>query len=250
MMDVLAAPLEIKFADGAAGEFSGIASPYGNVDSHGDVVAPGAFAASLAEHKSRGTMPALYVCHGPATGADPLPVGVWQDMEEAPDGLRVKGRISALDTDYGRRIRALVADGALRSLSIGYKVSPGGAVYGKRPGEPRRTLKSVSLFEVSLVPSGSNPRARVEAIKAHSLSAEIEEIKSRVAAGDMPTEREWERFMRDALGLSRAQAATVADRGFKALARESEAKANPEAMAALRDLGASLAGFSLPSFRS
>ncbi len=166
MIGTYVAPLEVKFADDALGEFYGLASAHGVVDSHGDVVVPGAFSASLAEHKARGSMPTMYVQHGPALGGDPLPVGVWTHMEEDAHGLRVKGRISALDTDYGRRIRSLVRDGALKGLSIGYNVATNGAVYGRKAGEPRRTLKAVRLVEVSLVSTPSNDRAWVESIKS------------------------------------------------------------------------------------
>lgn len=251
----LAAPLELKFAEGSgdpAGTFSGMASVFGIVDSHGDAVLPGAFSASLAEHKARGTLPILYVNHGPATGSDPLPSGKWHSMEETAEGLHVKGRISgALDTEHGKRIRSLIADGALGSLSIGFRVRPGGATLNTKakPGEAHRTLKSVSLVEVSLVPAGSNPEARVQHIKSEALDA-ITEIRERVAAGDLPTEREWERAMRDAFGLSRAQAATVATRGLKALCMRDAAgsEANKAAVQAVHEMRAALDGFSLPRF--
>lgn len=196
MIGTYVAPLEVKFADDAIGEFSGLASAYGVVDSHGDVVVPGAFSASLAEHKARGSMPTMYVQHGPALGGDPLPVGVWTHMEEDAHGLRVKGRISALDTDYGRRIRSLVQDGALKGLSIGYNVATNGAVYGRKPGEPRRTLKAVRLVEVSLVSTPSNDRARVESIKSATDSevrTAIRWLRAAIAlherhmSGDAPT---------------------------------------------------------------
>lgn len=195
MIGTYVAPLEVKFADDAPGEFSGLASAYGVVDSHGDVVVPGAFSASLAEHKARGSMPTMYVQHGPALGGDPLPVGVWTHMEEDAHGLRVKGRISALDTDYGRRIRSLVQDGALKGLSIGYNVATNGAVYGRKPGEPRRTLKAVRLVEVSLVTTPSNDRAKVESIKATAseVRTAIRWLRAAIAlherhmSGDAPT---------------------------------------------------------------
>ena len=195
MIGTYVAPLEVKFADDALGEFSGLASAYGVVDSHGDVVVPGAFSASLAEHKARGSMPTMYVQHGPALGGDPLPVGVWTHMEEDAHGLRVKGRISALDTDYGRRIRSLVQDGALKGLSIGYNVATNGAVYGRKPGEPRRTLKAVRLVEVSLVTTPSNDRAKVESIKATAseVRTAIRWLRAAIAlherhmSGDAPT---------------------------------------------------------------
>jgi HK97 family phage prohead protease len=239
MTDRFIGPLEVKFASDTAGEFEGYGSIFGNVDSHGDMIVPGAFAASLAQHKARGGLPTMYAQHGPAMGADPLPVGVWTEMEEDARGLRVKGRISALDTDYGRRIRALVRDGALKGLSIGYRVASNGAVYGKKPGEPKRTLKSLHLVEVSLVDAASNSLAKVESIKA------------RIAEGDVPTLREVEEALREQFGLSRAQAAAFAAGGYKSLiARdERDGEAKQAEAKALAEIRGALSGFSLPTFR-
>jgi len=167
MVDFIGAAAELKLASGGAeGEFEGYASVFGVTDSHGDMVIPGAFGASLAQHKAAGTMPTLYIQHGPALGGDPLPAGVWTSLEEDGKGLKGRGRISALDTDYGKRARALVQDGALKGLSIGYRVAANGAAYGKKAGEPKRTLKSLNLIEVSLVTAPSNSHARVDSIKA------------------------------------------------------------------------------------
>lgn len=161
------APLELKFAgDGTAGEFEGYGAVFGNTDAHGDRVVPGAFAASIAEHKSRGTMPAMFIEHGPALGGDRLPAGVWTHMEEDGKGLRLKGKISALDTDYGRRVRSLMQDGALKGLSMGYRVAPGGASFGTKSAGYRRELKAVNLREVSIVRDPSNELAQVDGIKA------------------------------------------------------------------------------------
>jgi len=68
------APVELKFTSDERGEFEGYGSVFGNEDSHGDVIVKGAFEKSLAEHKARGTMPALYIEHGPFAGTgDCLP---------------------------------------------------------------------------------------------------------------------------------------------------------------------------------
>jgi HK97 family phage prohead protease len=254
MIDAYAAPLEFKFADADAGTFTGIASAFGVQDSHGDVVLPGAFAASLAEHKASGTMPAMFVCHGAAGGADPYPAGVWSRVEETKDGLQVEGRLLGLDTDRGRYVRSLMMGGALRDLSIGFKVAHGGAIYGRpERKEPRRQLRAVKLFEISLVPQGSNPRARVQEMKSrvggHD-AEDLDEIRERIRNGGTLTEREWERAARDAYSLSRAEATLAAGRGLKALARESEPKADTGAIEALRGIAAAVEGFSLPSFRS
>ncbi|MDQ1077999.1 HK97 family phage prohead protease [Pseudoroseomonas cervicalis] len=237
MIDRFFAPLEVKLAgDSLAGELEGYGSVFGNTDSHGDMVVPGAFTASLARHKAAGTMPAMFVQHGPAMGGDPLPAGVWTEATEDGRGLRLKGRLSALDTDYGRRVRALVGDGALKGLSIGYRVSANGAAYGRKPGEPRRTLKAVDLVEISLVTAPSNQLAAVDS------------IKSALDSGALPTLREFEEFLRER-GFSRSQATQIAERGFKSLiareGAEGEASIQPDEAKALADLRETLRAFTL-----
>lgn len=159
------APLELKFAgDAALGEFSGYASVFGIPDAHGDVVMHGAFGESLTEQKSAGRPIPMHVMHA-KFGGDGLPVGVWKSVEEDNHGLKVEGKISGMNTDAGRLIYERVKDGALGGLSIGYKVKPNGAVYGKKAGEPKRTLKSLHLGEISLVDQPSCGAARVLEIK-------------------------------------------------------------------------------------
>lgn len=165
-VSTFAAPIELKFTADATGEFEGYGAVFGNKDSHGDVILPGAFDASLAEHKAAGTMPGLYIEHGPFMGGDKLPAGVWTDVKEDTRGLYCKGRISALDTDYGRRVRSLMQDGAMKGLSIAFKVPTGGAVFGKRQGEPKRTLKTVDLKAIDIVTSPSNAEAQVHHVKS------------------------------------------------------------------------------------
>ena len=208
MIETFLASMEIKLASGdGTGEVTGYGAVFGNQDSHGDVILPGAFAHALAEHKAAGTMPALYVEHGPVLGGSLLPDGVWTHMEEDATGLKVRGRISALDTDHGKRIRSLVQDGALSGMSIGFKVGAGNAAVGKKAGEPRRTIRSFDkLYEVSLVNSPSNTLARVDGIKGLLAMAEKDTALGAVVSaitlhtqcmsgGDSPTADERARML-------------------------------------------------------
>jgi len=101
-----------------------------------------------------------------------------------------------------------------------------------------------------LVDDPAHSAARVLQVKAAALAAAgaVEEFKSRLAAGEVPTEREFERLMRDALGLTRSQAEVVAGLGWKTLrAREGGSEAKSLPAEPIADLSALLAGFSLPS---
>lgn len=175
------AQLETKFVDGAQpGEFSGYASVYGNVDSHGDVVAPKAFDQGLADLKAEGRGVPMHLMHR-IYGGDGLPVGVWNKIESDDKGLKVQGKISGMNTDFGQRIHALVKDGALGGLSIGFRVRKDGAVIGTKAGEPKRLLTGVDLKEISLVDSPSNALTRVDQIK----SAMMDEIKELMKNADV-----------------------------------------------------------------
>lgn len=159
-------PAELKLADTGAGIITGYGSVFHNQDSHGDVVLPGAFMQSLAARKAVGRgLPPMRMMHGPALGGDPRPVGTWMSMAEDTKGLRVEGRLAGMDTETGKYNAALIRDGALKGLSIGYSLAPNGVAYGRGPGQPRRTLKAINLHELSIVDDPSNEGALIEGIK-------------------------------------------------------------------------------------
>ena len=170
-------PLEIKSI--GPKEFTGYGSIFGNEDDGGDIIVPGAFKQTLAEHKAAGTMPLMFWMHRP----DPVP-GVWVDMREDSKGLYVHGEI--IDTSLGRDVHKLLEKKAVRGLSIGYR--PVDVDYKNDV----RLLKRVQLGEVSIVSMAMNPLAQVEQVKAQ-LSAAGEYV---------PTEREFEDYLRK-LGCSR-----------------------------------------------
>lgn len=123
---------------------AGYASLWGVADLNRDVVARGAFSASLA----RGGAVKMLHGHG---GRDP--VGLWDTLEEDERGLFVRGRI--LDwTPESRLAQALARTGAVNGLSIGFR-----AVRARREGV-LRVLVEVELWEVSLVTFPMLPGAR------------------------------------------------------------------------------------------
>jgi HK97 family phage prohead protease len=224
--DTLFAPLEVKFTSNGSsgtGEFSGYASVYNVQDKHGDLVRPKAFAQSLAEMKASGRPIPMHLMHR-VFGGDGLPVGKWTNLSEDDRGLKVEGRISGLNTDYGRRVHELVKDGALGGLSIGYKLRPNGAIYGKRPGEPKRTLTNLHLHEISLVDDPSNPHTWVDQVKRAPV-----QIKSIEDAHHLET------ILRDA-GVSGRAAEKIAAAGFAALAGKSTHQLTAEGAAKLRSV--------------
>jgi HK97 family phage prohead protease len=160
---------EFKSLNSDSGTFQGYGSVFGNIDSHGDIVAPGAFKQSLAQSKSTGKWPAMLLQHGrgPLT-EDQIPIGIWTHMVEDDTGLYLEGKI-AVDTQRGHEMYALMKmqpRPALDGLSIGY-LPEHFVVHGKT-SKARRTLHGVKLIEVSLVSSPSNKLATVRRLKSAS----------------------------------------------------------------------------------
>lgn len=207
---------EFKFAqDGDAMTIAGYGAVFGNVDAYGDVIAPGAFAKSLAEHRAAGTMPQMLLEHG----SSPLPIGVWKSMAEDGHGLKVEGEF--LTTNLGIDSWKAAKAGAINGLSIGYR--PTEFQMRTKPDDPRRLLKSVDLVEVSLVGRPANDKARVSQIKS---------------AADIVTVRDLEDALRDA-GFSKSEALAICSR-FEAKADRRESGADEAIVAGLDRLLSSI----------
>lgn len=192
---------EWKFAaDAEPGTIEGYGAVFGNIDDGGDLILPGAFRATLRARKSRGGGFPIYIQHGfGADGADP--VGRWTDIAEDARGLKVKGRLSGMDTDRGRFNHARVMDGTFGGLSIGYSVRPENVKFGREPGEPRRTLKAVDLVEISLVDEPMNALSRISARKARAGAGDTQDIVLTVPVRDGLTLMDALAFAIDAAGL-------------------------------------------------
>lgn len=156
-MEKLAFDLEVKLAgdDAASGTIEGYGSVFGLLDQGGDIVMPGAFKASLAAWKKKKSLPPMLWQHDPWK-----PVGVWTDLEEDEKGLRLKGQL-VMDVSFAKDARALIAAGAVKGLSIGYRCID--HEIDRNTGA--RKLKKVDLWEVSLVTFPMLPEATISSVK-------------------------------------------------------------------------------------
>jgi len=183
--------LDIKSYNEDERKFSGYGSTFGNTDRVGDVVVEGAFLKSLEQHKSEGTMPSLLLHHDLKR-----PIGVWTVMSEDLKGLYVEGKLTKGVRDADEAYN-LLKDGALHSMSIGYRVI--------KERYDRQTkvnmLEEIALHEVSLVTIPANAEAIVGAVKDCDGNPDVREI---------------ERVLRDA-GLSRREAKAFISEGLKGL---------------------------------
>ena len=157
--------LETKFAvqNTDTGLMSGYGSVFGNVDAYGDIVAPGAFTKTIAEHKANGTMPMMLLGHNFAG----LPIGAWDSMEEDAYGLKLSGHF--LPTSVGQDARTTAALGEIKGLSIGFVVTDFEVKNGNR------IITGAKVFEISLVTMAANDLACVGDIKSkeNTMSKEL-----------------------------------------------------------------------------
>lgn len=133
----LSAPAQLQSLK--ADQFEGYASLFSIPDGAGDIVSPGAFQNSIRK-RGLGRIRMLYqhLAHEP--------IGVWEEMREDDQGLYVRGRLIT-DTQRGRDVAALLREGALNGLSIGFRT-----LRARRDGaRGLRKLLDVELWEVSVV---------------------------------------------------------------------------------------------------
>jgi HK97 family phage prohead protease len=204
MTKISGVPLDVK-AVSDDGTIEGYGSVFGNVDSYGEVVQPGAFTQSLVDARRKGRTIKMLWQHDATQ-----PIGIWDDLAEDSKGLWVKGHLLRDVSPKAAEAHGLMKAGALDGLSIGYRTLDA-EPDDKRPGVV--LLKKLDLLEVSPVTFAANDRARVEV------------VKSILDAGQLPTVREFEGLLREA-GFSKAKAVAIAATATPHLRREPEGKAD------------------------
>ncbi len=211
----LTSPLELKFVAGS-GTFEGYASVFHVTDSANDRVVPGAFRKSLVAAQAENRLPPLLWQHDAQK-----PIGIWHDMFEDSHGLFVRGELFVDDISQAREAYKLMKEGVVTGLSIGYRT-----IQSERDAKSgARLLTEVELLEVSMVTFPANALARVR------------HVKSLLDDGQIPSEREFEAFLREA-GLSRKQAKGLIAHGYKAIgARDAASPADDmDMLVAIRQL--------------
>lgn len=190
---------DIKMA-GESGRFSGYASKWNGVDSYGDTILKGAFSHTL----SVNGMPKMFFNHN-----WDMPVGKWLVAKEDDVGLFVEGELTP-NLSLAGDVHAAMKHGTLDGLSIGGYLKKGD--YDET--EDGRQIRSWSaLMEVSAVVFPADGKARIESVKSEDLMAAINEIES---------VREFERFLRDAGGLSKGAAVALTARVKQIVAAEGD----------------------------
>ncbi len=170
-MEHKAITTEIKAA--GDGGFEGYASVFGVRDSYDDVVTPGAYAKTLQERK--GKVRSLW-----NHDAFALPIGRFKTLQEDGHGLFVAAEFAK--TAFAQDVRVLVSEGAIDSMSIGYRTIK--ATFGEDNGTEVRYLNELALMEVSLVNFPANEAAIVTGSKSiDHLARTISQLEDLISVG-------------------------------------------------------------------
>lgn len=187
-------PFKIKDID-KTGEFSGYLSVFGNTDAYRDVVMPGAFDDSLTAWASEDALPPCLWQHDSAN-----PIGPFTKLVPDDKGLYCEGLLLLQDVPQAKIAYACAKNKVVRGMSIGYTVNPDGETYDGKMNVNR--LTSLNLMEGSWVTFPAN------------IEAMLTDVKSAFVSGDLPSLKEFESSLRDALSCSRDDAHVIATRGF------------------------------------
>jgi HK97 family phage prohead protease len=150
---------EIKASDEEKGIIEGYAATFGNIDRHGDIIAPDSFKGG------RSKIP-IFALH---RSDKAVGVGYVQEDEK---GLKIKMKL-AVDSDSdilrerAKEYHALVKEGIIEKMSVGMIIKEREwverAIDGRK--RPIRMIKKADLVEVSLVPIPANDKARITSVK-------------------------------------------------------------------------------------
>lgn len=202
--------LIIKAEDQNAGKgtFSGIASAFNVLDHDRDIIRPGSFDESIAEHMKNGTLPAMFWMHSAFGGV----VGDWDSLEPTQHGLMVKGHLFVdSPTEEVTKARNLTMSKGPKALSVGFTVPQGGAQSIELEDGTRAVeIIKATLWEISLVPFGANPQAIITEAKSQS---------SLVLGNELCNVAQAERFLCEVGGLSAKQAKTLIQQGWGGLTK-------------------------------
>ena len=178
--------------DEETGMFSGYAAFFGNKDSYGEVITKNAFDSFMSQDGE------------PVKGVKLLwqhrqdePIGVWKSMEIDENGLMAHGKLLIQDVQRAREAYALMKEGAISGLSIGFRVKKDGWIMGEE--DNIKYLTDIDLIETSIVTFPSNTRATITNVK------DLSGIK---------TIRDFEESLRD-VGASKQEARALASLASK-----------------------------------
>jgi HK97 family phage prohead protease len=202
-------PVKVKAtgeADGLEeGQFEAIVSVFGNKDSYGDIVQPGAFKDTLAEWEASGNPIPVYYSH---RMDDPdFNIGHVVEAKETDEGLWVKAQID-LEPGAGKaaQVYRLLKGRRLTQFSFAYDIEDGG--FETRDGEEFYALRRLKVYEVGPTPIGANQETELLGVK--SAAEHAQRFADAVKAGRVLSAKN-ETTLREAVASLDAASKSITD---------------------------------------
>lgn len=183
--------------------FEGMASVFGVLDSHNDIVVKGAFEESLSER-----MPKILWQHDMRE-----PIGMPVEIRETEQGLYLKARLPRDDSLVKGRVMPQMKVGSINEMSIGFYTKK--SEYDTE--KDIRMLKQVDLREISLVTFASNEQSLVSDFKSQRDKLTVKDFENKDA-------RTIERTLRES-GFSKKLASYISS---KLKGKEPENQGEPD----------------------
>jgi HK97 family phage prohead protease len=213
-------------ADGLQdGQFRALVSVFGNEDTMGDVIAPGAFAQVLAEWKASGDPIPVVWSH---KWGDPFAhIGSVLQATETPDGLEVLAQIEDMDTNpTAKHVHGLLKGRRITQFSFAYDVGEGGWVetddLTNHPwGEYYEIKRFSQLYEVGPCLVGANQETELLAAKAADLARGVKE-------GRVLAQAHYERLQSAHAAIGEVLAAAEPQKTYRLPAAQAAGRSNPD----------------------
>jgi HK97 family phage prohead protease len=160
------------------GTYEGYASTFGNEDSYGDIIEPGAFRKTISE---RGPMGAKKI-KGLWEHFEPF--GTIEQLTEDSNGLYMVGKAS--DTQENKDRLQYMADGVVDSMSIGFSIPEGKSWWEDDGGWMGiRHIEEVKLYEISVVMFPANELATIASVRK---AREVNELLKMITPDELMQE--------------------------------------------------------------
>ncbi len=146
------------------GTFEAIVAVFGNIDSYGDMIVPGAFKESLARWEAAGRpIPVIFSHQWENIDAH---IGEVLEAKEVEKGLYVKGRVD-LEEEFAAKVWKRMKGGRLTQFSFAYDIDEGAWVHKVEEGQKQDyyELRKLDLFEVGPCLVGANRETELLSVK-------------------------------------------------------------------------------------
>ena len=148
--------------DEVKGIITGYASTFGNIDSYGDVIEPGAFDKTLVDEFGTGQVK-LLLNHNWYEVRDN--VAIITDAKVDNYGLFIQAEYAIDDKEMIEVIVPRIKKGIIDAFSIGFYVRDARYPDEDEHSEADRFIKDIKMREISIITFGANDKAKITAVK-------------------------------------------------------------------------------------